>query len=33
VHIVAALQLVDRTVTLWLAALIVLALLSVPFRG
>jgi adenosylcobinamide-phosphate synthase len=32
-HIAAALQLVDRTVTLWLAVLIVLALLSVPFRG
>jgi adenosylcobinamide-phosphate synthase len=32
-HIVAALQLVNRTVTLWLAVLIVLALLSVPFRG
>ncbi|MEW6346326.1 MAG: adenosylcobinamide-phosphate synthase CbiB [Paraburkholderia sp.] len=32
-HIVAALQLVERTVILWLAALIVLALLSVPFHG
>ena len=32
-HIVAALQLVERTVTLWLAVLIVLALLSVPFHG
>ncbi|SDH60128.1 adenosylcobinamide-phosphate synthase CbiB [Paraburkholderia phenazinium] len=32
-HIVAALQLVERTVILWLAVLIVLALLSVPFHG
>lgn len=32
-HIVAALHLVQRTVTLWLAVLIVLALLSVPFHG
>lgn len=30
-HVIAALNLVERTVTLWLAALIVLALLSVPF--
>jgi adenosylcobinamide-phosphate synthase len=32
-HIFAALQLVDRAVTLWLAVLIVLAFLSVPFNG
>ncbi|HEY1999838.1 adenosylcobinamide-phosphate synthase CbiB [Paraburkholderia sp.] len=32
-HIVAALHLVHRTITLWLAVLIVLALLSVPFHG
>jgi len=32
-HVSAALQLVQRTVTLWLAVLIVLALLSVPFHG
>jgi adenosylcobinamide-phosphate synthase len=32
-HIFAALQLVDRAVTLWLAVLIVLAFLSVPFHG
>jgi adenosylcobinamide-phosphate synthase len=33
VHVIAALQLVQRTVFLWLAVLIVLALLSVPFHG
>ncbi|MCX4159861.1 MULTISPECIES: adenosylcobinamide-phosphate synthase CbiB [Paraburkholderia] len=32
-HVPAALQLVERTVTLWLAVLIVLALLSVPFHA
>ncbi len=32
-HVTAALQLVERTVMLWLAVLIVLALLSVPFHG
>lgn len=32
-HIVAALMLVERTLVLWLAVLIVLALLSVPFHG
>ncbi|WP_144158808.1 adenosylcobinamide-phosphate synthase CbiB [Paraburkholderia sp. BCC1885] len=32
-HIVAALRLVERAVTLWLAVLIVLALLRVPFHG
>jgi adenosylcobinamide-phosphate synthase len=32
-HVMAALQLVQRTVILWLAVLIVLALLSVPFHG
>jgi adenosylcobinamide-phosphate synthase len=32
-HVTAALMLVERTVILWLAALIVLALLSVPFHG
>jgi adenosylcobinamide-phosphate synthase len=29
----AALALVERTIILWLAVLIVLALLSVPFHG
>lgn len=33
VHVTAALQLVQRSVILWLAVLIVLALLSVPFQG
>ena len=32
-HVGAALMLVERTVILWLAVLIVLALLSVPFHG
>jgi adenosylcobinamide-phosphate synthase len=32
-HVSAALALVERTVILWLAVLIVLALLSVPFQG
>jgi adenosylcobinamide-phosphate synthase len=32
-HIDAALRLVERTVILWLALLIVLALMSVPFHG
>jgi adenosylcobinamide-phosphate synthase len=32
-HVTAALALVERTVILWLAVLIVLALLSVPFHG
>jgi adenosylcobinamide-phosphate synthase len=32
-HVSAALQLVERTTILWLAALIALALLSMPFRG
>jgi adenosylcobinamide-phosphate synthase len=32
-HIGAALRLVERTVILWLALLIVLALMSVPFHG
>lgn len=33
VHVMAALHLVQRSVILWLAILIVLALLSVPFQG